>query len=144
MGKPVENNIYARHQQMLDAKKIINEQQVGSARVFQQVPARHNSNLKLNHNAAKKPIIVRNSQADDFMRRKEEFIKNRARGKGFLNNPLVNKPPLAAKKDEKSMYEERLKQIRQKNFNNRKSLLQDRQEDPNSRLMRLAALKVIF
>ena len=71
-------------------------------------------------------------------------MKNKARGKGFLNNPLVNRPPLAVKKDEKSIYEERLKQIRQKNFNNRKSLLQDKQEDPNSRLMRLAALKVSF
>jgi hypothetical protein len=130
----------------LQEKKHIEHQQipVAKAGVQQPIMARQVSNSKLKNN--KRPVVVvKNSNADDFIRRKEEFLKNQARGKGFLNNPLVARPPSAAivKKDEKFLYEEKLKEIRLKNFNNRKVIYRNQNQDESyNRMKHIAALRV--
>lgn len=65
-----------------------------------------------------KPII-KESINDEFIKRKAEFARNKARGKGLLNNPLVAKPP-QVRRDEKSLYEDKLRKIRLQNYNKKK------------------------
>jgi hypothetical protein len=69
-----------------------------------------------------------NFYIDEFRRRKAQFERNKARGVGIGYNPIRNnypvnaaKPPLA-KRDERTDYEQKLRQIRLQNYNNRKEL----------------------
>lgn len=145
-----EKNPYAnRHQQIddfIERRKII-EKQIESPSILKPSPpppiiSRQNSNNR-------KPM--KSSFSNEYKRRKEEFERNRARGKGINNNILVAKPPIL-KKDEKSVYEENLRKIRLKNYNNRKSFnvntkaepeINDKKEDElhNARIDRISALK---
>lgn len=80
-----------------------------------------------NPNLGPRNSAVSNS-ASDFKKRKEEYLKNKAKAQG-VNNPLAgranaNRTPVIKaneKRDEKSDYEERLRRIRMQNFNNRKN-----------------------
>ncbi len=80
------------------------------------VISRQNSNNSSRKRAANKSYFSK-----EYQRRKEEFERNRARGKAINNNILMAKPPIL-KKDEKSEYEENLRKIRLRNYNNRKAL----------------------
>ena len=107
--------------------------------------ARSNNNMRPLY----KPVIK--NPMNDFLRRKEEYARNKAKGKGFFNNP-ISKP----KKDDLSEIDEHLNKIRMKNYNNRKVLnlydpnaLKKKQNEvntsssgANSRQKRIAALKV--
>jgi hypothetical protein len=112
-----------------------------SPRVLNNIINSNNSNRN-NH----KPVIKGSPLVNDFVKRKEEFARNKARGKGLFN-PLVPKPP-QVRRDENSDYEEKLRRIRLKNYNNRRLLLnQDKKKsidlsmENNIRLKRIAALK---
>ena len=70
-----------------------------------------------------RPPVIKKSNLDEFLRRKEEFERNRMRGKGLAQNPLVPKPP-AYKRNNESM-EEQLRRIRLQNFNSKKALLKE-------------------
>ena len=72
-------------------------------------------------NSNRKYSANKNYFSKEYQRRKEEFERNRARGKGLNNNIFMAKPPIL-KKDEKSQYEENLRKIRLRNYNNRKAL----------------------
>ena len=84
--------------------------------------------------AVKSPII-KTPAASSFQRRKEEYAKNKARGQGLLNNPLLVRPPLA-KKTPEFEYEEKLRKIREKNYNNRKAVPSNSRSKDNSEEMR--------
>lgn len=112
------------------------------------VVSRQNSNNNnLNNNKNAKTPAFKNSFSREYKRRKEEFERNRARGKAINNNIFIAKPPLV-KKDEKSVYEENLRKIRLNNYNNRKVINNsnkskdlDEPLDENPRMERLVALK---
>ncbi len=92
--------------------------------------------------------VVNNSPASEFVRRREEFERNRARGKGLINNPLVARPPIY-KKDVKSSYEEKLRQIRFQNYNNRRFIANEASkrksvECSDNQNKKIAALRVYF
>ena len=80
-------------------------------------PVASRQNLR---NQIKPKPEVKNSVASDYKRRREEFERNRARGKG-INNNLFVRPPVQ-KRDEKSVYEENLRRIRLRNYNSRKPI----------------------
>lgn len=71
-------------------------------------------------NRIKSKPIIRNSQANDFKRRHEEYEKNRACGRG-VNNIFADK-----KSHKNAAYEENLRRIRLKNYNNRKPICSDK------------------
>jgi hypothetical protein len=115
-----------------------------------------------NKNNNKAPVIVKRSYMDEFKKRREEFERNRMKGKGLINNNnFLPRPPRpdAYRRDEKSALEERLRQIRMQNLNNRKmfnrevenkqiinnkkSEVADSYED-NNRIKKIAALRVRF
>lgn len=110
-----------------------------------------------NNNIQKKPSAIRNSPAYDFKRRKEEFLANQARGKAAGNYPFLGRPPIIGKRDEKSDYEDKLRKIRNANYNNRKPVSNvkvvsnskaDIQRqiliDRDNRMQKINALKVII
>ncbi len=94
-----------------------------------------------------KPVIKKSPLANDFAKRKEEFARNKAKGRGVFN-PLIPKPP-SVKRDENSDYEEKLRRIRLQNYNNRRILINydkkkssiDLSLDNNNRLKRINALR---
>jgi len=93
-----------------------------------------------------RPSVVNNSPGSEFARRREEFERNRAKGKGLINNPLVARPPLY-KNDVKSSYEEKLRQIRFQNYNNRRSIANEASkrksmECSDNQNKKIAALRV--
>ena len=92
--------------------------------------------------------VVNNSPASEFVRRREEFERNRARGKGLINNPLVARPTVY-KNDVKSSYEEKLRQIRFQNYNNRRLIANEASkrksvECSDNQNKKIAALRVYF
>ena len=138
--KPLsQNNIYARHQRALEERR--NAQKIN--------PNRYSSN----NNIQKKSSAVRNSPAYDFKRRKEEFLANQARGKAAANHPLIGRHPIISKKDDKSDYEDKLRKIRNANYNNRKPISNGKVVykaeaarqiivNRNNRMQKIQALKV--
>ncbi len=75
---------------------------------------------KSNNNSPFEPIVK-----NEFMKRREEFERNRMRGKGIMQNPLVPRPPPYKRNNENAAMEEQLRKIRLQNFNNRKMLLRE-------------------
>jgi hypothetical protein len=99
---------------------------------------------------ANKPLI-KNQVADEYLKRKEEMARNKARGRGVLNSPYSPKPPIV-KRDEKSIYEEQLRKIRLQNYNNRRAVNLNRNSRsqqkevidllPDNKIKKIAAFKV--
>lgn len=87
---------------------------------------------------------------NDFKQRKEHYLKNKARGHGAINHPLAGRHPIIApRKDEKSDYEEKLRKIREQNYNQRKVLNNARSDaykrienNREARVQRIDALRV--
>ena len=141
------NNIYARYHQQLDdfeeKKKMIVEKQelISKANKLNNLTPRLINNIINN-----KPIIKKSPLANDYAKRKEEFARNKARGRGVFN-PLIPKPP-SVKRDENSDYEEKLRRIRLQNYNNRRIVVNNDKKssidismDNNNRLKRINALR---
>ena len=151
-----ENHVYERYHQQLDnfadkCKPVVDMQdQIGNkiapvrASPVPPVPASRASH-------AHKPVIKNPVSNNDFARRKDEYQRNKARGNAHY--PVLAKPPMA-RRDEKSIYEEKLRKIRLQNYNNRR-LLMNIDNDPKNgnkqnpfevdhRLKRMEALKVMI
>ncbi len=145
-----ENNIYEQYHRQLDnfaekCKPVIDQQEQIANRMAHgragPVPAPRIS-------YAHKPVI-KGPISNEFLRRKEEFERNKARGHNHY--PLLAKPPMA-RRDEKSIYEEKLRKIRLQNYNNKRLLNLDQEQkgqmkknpliEPDNRIKRMEALKV--
>ena len=99
---------------------------------------------------AHKPVI-KNPIANEFLKRKEEFARNKA--KGNAQYAILAKPP-QVKRDDKTIYEEKLRKIRLQNYNNRRLLNLNNEPSKNSikrnqnpiepdhRIKKMEALKV--
>lgn len=106
-GNPIrnDNNIFERYHQQLDdfvekRKNVADQQDVISNRLRDpRPPATPVSRPNSNNN---KPV-VKNPVLDDYNRRKEEFERNKARGKAVFNNPIMAKPPIKKKVKSQTM-----------------------------------------
>lgn len=142
-----EHNIYEHYHRQLDnfaekCKPVIDQQEQISNKMAQGRPVQM---PRAPH--AHKPVI-KNPISDEFLRRKEEFARNKARGHNHY--PLLAKPPLA-RRDEKSIYEEKLRKIRLQNYNNKRLLnvedgsngqVKKNPIEPDNRIKKMEALKV--
>ncbi len=103
-----KNDIYSRHLEALRNRKS---------------PITPRPQSSFNTPAKKRQPVIKSS-ANDFKQRKEEFLRNKLRGQGgAINHPLAGRHPIIApNKDVKSDYEERLRKIREQNYNRRKEV----------------------
>lgn len=168
------NNIYARYHQQLDEfierRKPVLEQQQQLAKRLLTPAATPVTNQQRNQapggvrralaNVANSRPGSKNSQIlEDFLKRKAEYERNRARGaqQQRVVSAGVAKPPTPVinarrnnnnnKHDEKWAYEQRLERVRQQNYANRRLLAQRNPPPdflPNYRLQKAAALKVSY
>lgn len=161
------NNIYARYHKQLDEhaekrKPIQDQQDAISNRLKEPSPSPVQNYRpspspiprQISNNQINKAVNKNKAAIDEYLKRKEEFARNKARGKAFFDNPISARPPVA-KKDEKSAYEEKLKQIRRQNYRSRKPISKiidneisrqsiEKQSYVNNRMKRVAALKVFY
>lgn len=146
---------YARYHQQLDALEARNKPVIEQQDAIYKQIANNNRVIprtpSANSNSSNKPpvAVIRN----EFVKRREEFEKNRMRGKGAGNilgqGNLLPKPPPAylKKKDE---LEEQLRRIRLQNLQNRKQWNKEidsvvnRSQAEENKARKLAALRVRF
>lgn len=96
-----------------------------------------------------KPGSKNDQILEDFLRRKAEYDRNKARGKQAAVALPSPRPPSVNNNrgnDEKWAYEQRLLRVRQQNYENRRVLASRNKAEviPNHRLQKAAALRVRF
>ena len=148
----MNNNNYERYHQQLDnfankCKPVIDQQEQIANKI---APISRASPVPAARaNIPYKPVIKNPVSNNDFVRRKEEYQRNKARG--YNHHPVLAKPPIV-KRDEKSIYEEKLRKIRLQNYNNRRLLNVDNDAknmskknfiEADHRIKKMEALKVI-
>lgn len=150
------NNIYAHYHRQLDEfverRKPVLEQQSEIARRMgtpAATPATPRPVIQggLRRSAVgSRPGSKNNQILEDFLRRKEEYERNRLRGqKAMAVKPPTPTPAAATPgrgNDEKWAYEQRLMRVRQQNYENRRAVANKDILPSNVRMQKIAALKV--
>lgn len=92
-----------------------------------------------------RPGSKNNQILEDFLSRKAEYERNKARAQQQLANPAAAASPRPPVNAENFAYEQRLRRVRQQNYESRR-LIANRNKinvlPPNHRLSKVAALKV--
>lgn len=155
---PENNGVYARYLQQLDEladkRRPVAEQADNIAKRLNPsaspsprpvVMVNKTPTPKRPRTPLKPASASKDQQIAEFRRRNEEFQRNKAKGQAAYNNPILpQKPPVLVKRDEKAIYEEKLRKIREQNYANRKAIENRRKVEviENYRQKRLAALKL--